>query len=503
MLIGNQERFGMTIVPVAPSWELRYGPESVAWAALSIWVAGQNVCEHRRHGEGQVRDAFYVPLGPVADWFVRSLPALTFEERSHSFPLRPRLHESLREWGERLPPSGLELDQWLDEREDFWSRHFLSAGAEGARLPNLAFLRQDDAVIISWAPPDFEGPPAVTMLHPSGLARIRWQDLQETAVAFVEEVRGWFVGAARMDVYPWLRSRAKQAGSASLDSALSLFCARSLAEIADLFEVRPGDVRQTLGLDPGSDDPAASPLCQVVRDLPPRPSPGLGAEILEVVRAARETDPVARNAWRAGQATARDAASAAETAEEEGYQAARAVRAELGCNGEPISDLQRLFDHFGVALTFGTTHSVGERLVVAGLDKGRAAARVLKTPRTGTDWGRRFEEARALGHLLLNPLRGGSVGAASSDYAQEWRRRRSGAFAAELLLPSDALEQASGGVLDGICADRRFENLLERYGVGARTAAHQLYNQRWLSSESVREELLEQYASPSARRGPV
>jgi Zn-dependent peptidase ImmA (M78 family) len=99
-----------------------------------------------------------------------------------------------------------------------------------------------------------------------------------------------------------------------------------------------------------------------------------------------------------------------------------------------------------------------------------------------------------LGHALLDPLRADAFGAASTRWAQETRRRRSGAFAAELLLPASALEEASHGHLDGVYADGTFVKLLERYNVGARTAAHQLYNNGWLSSTSLRDELIDVYA---------
>ena len=69
----------------------------------------------------------------------------------------------------------------------------------------------------------------------------------------------------------------------------------------------------------------------------------------------------------------------------------------------------------------------------------------------------------------------------------------SGAFAAELLLPESALVEASGGHLDGACEDQAFTRLIERYGVGATTAAWQLYNHT-LVSPQARGELIERYA---------
>src|ERR1019366_6886798 len=120
---------------------------------------------------------------------------------------------------------------------------------------------------------------------------------------------------------------------------------------------------------------------------------------------------------------------------------------------------------------------------------------------------RRFEEARALGHALLDTMRQGAFGAASTTWAQESRRRRSGAFAAELLLPSSALGALSDGALDGIAEGERFADILKRYGIGARTAAYQLHNHGWLSDTSIRDDLIEEYgyreggwAGPAAKR---
>lgn len=40
-----------------------------------------------------------------------------------------------------------------------------------------------------------------------------------------------------------------------------------------------------------------------------------------------------------------------------------------------------------------------------------------------------------------------------------------------------------------------FERLMEAYGVGARTAAHQLYNHQLLSSAEIRDQLIDDYGA--------
>jgi hypothetical protein len=272
--------------------------------------------------------------------------------------------------------------------------------------------------------------------------------------------------------------------------AVELYCGRSLAELAALLSMKESQVLPLL-LGSTTQDPGASPVSQVVRDLPPRPSPDIGTEIHRTASRAMTSAPARRAAWLAGRDLAADASRAGATPEEQGQLAARAVRDELKRDGEPIDSVESVLAHFGVELQPSIARFQRERMVIAGRSNASVSATILRTARTEMSWGRRFEEARALGHALLDPLREGVMGAASTRWAQPSRRRRSGAFAAELLLPSSALEALSDGVLDGAAEPGRFEDLLEQYGVGARTAANQLYNQRWLSDRAVREELIE------------
>ena len=125
-----------------------------------------------------------------------------------------------------------------------------------------------------------------------------------------------------------------------------------------------------------------------------------------------------------------------------------------------------------------------------------AAAVILKSDRMDADWARRFEWARALGHILLDSFRGGAVGAASSPYCVGDRRRRSGAFAAELLLPHDAIARVTAGVLNAGARPDLFAEIMRRFGTGARTTANHLFNHRFLSSPAVRDDLIDRFAAP-------
>ena len=494
MLIGNRESLAFELVQVEPSWELRYAPEAAGWAGLSVWVAGKNLCAHVRSGEEEVRSALFVPLGPMADWLVRAFPTLAFEERPPWLDTARRLHDLVRKWGDAFPPAGLDEDAWLDRREAFWSGHFLVAGAEGAWLPNLGFLREDEALTLVWTTPRFSSGPSVTFLYPEGQSVVRWADFEAIASRFVEVVAEAFE-SKNVAAYTWLdkpppRLRAMLEGATST-LPIALFCARPLREVALLLGIEESMVAGAVGAESIA-EPAANPLLQVFRDLPPRPSAGIGAEASATVDESKATAAVLVK-WTAGRALAADAARAGADPIEEGQLAARALRDALKIDAGPVATTTEVLRELGVASRATALVTQHEHMLVAAAAGCGPVVTILTTERTKTSWGRRFEEARALGHVLLDPLRHDALGAASTRWAQGRRYRRSGAFAAEFLLPRAALQAVSGGHLDSDQTRDSFLALLERFNVGARTAAFQLYNHRLLS-RPMRDELIAEHA---------
>jgi hypothetical protein len=494
MLIGNRERFALELSPVSPSWEPRYEPEAAGWAGLAVWAAGKNLCAHVRAGEEALRTAVFVPLGPIADWFVRAYPGIAFEERPPWLEVKTRrLHEVVRKWGESPPPVGIDEDSWLDDREAFWSRHFLLAGAEGAWLPNLCLLREDDEVALTWREPHFRSAPRMTFVNAEGATRVAWTDVHTVLGRFVDEVAKVFE-QRKLAPYPWIAASKPRLQSAAKGlEAIALYCARPLRQVAELLEVPPQDVTSALGSG-AADDPAGNALCQVLRDLPPCPSPGIGAEARATLEASvANTSSSAIASWAEARVIALDAARAAEDAEHAGQLAARAVRRALALDGQPIEATRDVLDQLGMTARASAAQANHEHMLVVAARRRAPALTILQTVQTRKHWGHRFEEARALGHALLDPLRGEVLGAAATRWTQSVRRRRSGAFAAELLLPESALVEASGGHLDGVCEDQTFTKLIERYGVGATTAAWQLYNHK-LVSPQTRDEIIERHA---------
>lgn len=492
-VVGNREALAFELHPVTPNWERRYGPEVASWAGLAIWVGGRNICSHIEQGSVELSEHFFVPLGPIADWLLRSFPAIAFEERARELPTARQLHRDADRWGRSRPPRGIDEDSWLELREQWWSRHFLRAGSEGSRLPDLAFVRDDEELALSWRPPSFASRHGLSMRWPIGEFALPWDEAVETVRRFVALVAEWFREADSAHVYSWAVSPDPLAAlETPLSTKVELYAARDMGDLASLFETDdPTATLEELGLTPESTDPAASPHCQMLRDLSPDVSRALAQVVRTAGRHALTDRPAAQ--WQQARAIALDAATPGNSPEESGQLAAIEIRRQLSLDGQPLSDMPAALSGFDID---AGAEGVGgqDRMVTAASAHGSPVLVVLKTRRTETPWGMRFEQARGLGHLLLDPLRAGTVGAASGAYAHAHRRRRSGAFAAELLLPTEALAKASDGRLDGTTQGSVFSQLLEQFDVGARTAAYQLWNQGWLSSAEVRDELIDRHA---------
>lgn len=485
MQFGNRDKFALEIRPLSPSWERRYAPEATAWAALSVWVAGTNICEHALPGEASRQDALNVPLAPVADWLYRSWLYLTLEQRAGTFELSDDLHGILDRWG-FVPPPGVTEDDWVDQREAWWSHHFWLAGADGAVLPNLALAPHDESVVVQWRRARQE---VLNFLNAEGRIALVRNDVEQPLAAFVSYVADWLRRDGVRPNYDWVElADPLRDVHFQRERRLEVYTGRSARELAELLGTgAAADISAHLGIE---HDPAASAVTQALRDLPPvEPAVAKGplGALLEETRRAGQTTTL--RAWRA---TAQDAAQAGTSVEEAGYQAAAVMRRHLGLDGQPVDDVTALLDRAGVS-TSKRSESCKARALTGWHADGGATAMLLDCERTRVRWGQRFEWMRALGHLLLDPLHGGALGAASSNFAQGARHRRAGAFAAEFLLPRTALEAETEGRLNNIDAER-FRGLLERYGVGARTAAWQLWNRGWLTNTDLRDDLIEQYA---------
>jgi Zn-dependent peptidase ImmA (M78 family) len=461
VIFGDRDELAIEVERLDTPWNA-VDPQDQVWGAIAIWVAGQNLSEHRRHGTDRVRDDLHVPLLPLAHWAISARGALLYEERS---PLGAGTspHEELERWSDGPPPSGVSEDAWLDRRDHWWSEHFTGAATVDAIAPSIGIVRNDDRALVSWRIPSLPRPDR-TFSRPLGADSVAWSVVASALDEFVAAVSGWAPPAYRLAT-----------DDDPAEKALQYYTGLPEHEITR-FGFLPEAAR----------DPASDPLAQVVRDLSQRTAVGPAREsIVDSVRSSAQ--PADRAWWNLRQQLI---PAPGISFESDGHSGAQAARSLLGLDGLPIDDFEGLLQSVDVEVCAESPAALSDRMFVAGTASGRAITMILANARTAKPWGRRFELARALGHLLLDQVRGEAIGAASGPQAVASRRRRAGAFAAEILLPTSALEDASEGVLDGILEGDRFVHLLERFGVGASTAAFHLWNQHLLSSTEVRDDLI-------------
>lgn len=462
MIFGDRQELAFEVNRLDAPGDAVDSPAESVWGALTIWVAGRNLSEHRRHGTDRVRDDLHVPLIPLARWVLRARAALRYQERSllgsGSSP-----HEELDRWSDGPPPIGFTEDSWLDRRDAWWSEHFTGAATTDLMAPSLGIVRNDDRALISWR--TLVLPRADrTFAHRDGLELVAWPVVCRALDEFVEAVKSWAPSDAQL-------------AAPEVPDVLPLEYYTGLSE---------QEIERFGFLPDAAGDPATDPLAQVVRDLTHRTSTGPSQDIIvRSVRTAHEQGD--HGWWKLRQHLVRGPGRSFES---DGYDGAQAARNALGLDGQPIADVESLLRGLHVEVYGETPPADTDRMLVAGTASGSAITMLFANVRTATPWGRRFELARALGHLLLDQVRGEAIGAASGLQAVASRRRRAGAFAAEILLPTSALEVASDGVLDGIADGQRFGQLLERFGVGANTAAYHLWNRGLLSSAEVRDDLI-------------
>ena len=492
MLFGNRNRFAVGIEPLEPSWERRFRPEFAAWARFSLWINGENICCNILDGSDSTRDGINVPLAPIADWFVRSWTFLEFEERPRCFPMDTTLSNTVIRWGDAPAPAGLSEDDWLEACEHWWSRHFLSAGADGAYLPNLSLIRGDERLFIEWSPVSFDGPAAPRFLSKSGHHVVAWSEGKDVLSQFVSYVAQCLRESEVGDVYPWAcQDDPLNEVTPTFSEMLEAYTGIAVEDLRERTNAcNDADLSEKLGLAVNGIDPGGSVITQVLRDLPPGFSDTVWEQVLHLENETRSFTGFAEEL----RGVAHEAIRPASDPEMSGYLAAQGLRDHLGINGQPVDDIRDQLEYMGVKLIYSDVKCTKERML-AGSRQGCGAVAVINwTPRTSTPWGRRFEAVRGLGHLLMDPYRQGMLGVASTAFSQPWARRRAGAFAAEFLLPSEALREDAHS-LDSYAEPERFEHLLGRYGVGAMTAAYHLWNRGFFSSYQVRDDLIDQFSS--------
>jgi len=481
VILGDRAVLAFELEPVAPTWERRSSADRGPWARLALWVRERCLTKAVETDLDRVVHGVHVPLLPIADWLVRNIRAIAFEESPMRFPGGVDLHDVIRSWDDAPPPSGLDNERWEEERYEWYSRHFMLAGAQGAMLPDLALVRADGRLWLSWSRTRYSGPRSLEYLEPAGMEAVAW----EGAVSAIEEFAGYVASeVARTGVDP-------QPAWVGMDRPLAAALTCTALEAVQWIAPEAASWLPEIGVAPAS-APEESVALQALRDLDLRS--GHEGVVDSLRRLECETrKPAHRTSLPEMRSKLSGNATEVETV---GRDAARFVRREWGLDGRPASEafLKSRLDELGARVETPSSGGASNWTAVGARRDGGALVVLFKNRRTEKDWARRMELARAIGHLLLDAETSkGALGAASSATASGPRRRRSGAFAAELLLPTQGVVEILAGRDPG--EPGAFQEIMDRYSVGARATAYHLWNQRLFLSEEDRDRLIDEFAS--------
>jgi hypothetical protein len=474
-MFGQVEGLGLEIDPLEPTWSRAGEFDQGPWARLSIYLRGR--CLTRAiDDDSAVRNGINVPLLPLAHWLVENIRAIAYEESNPYGRTDVNLHDSLAHW-RTAEPRGQDADRWDDLRYEWYCRHFWLPGAEGSMVPDLAFVRSDDRLWISWSQPRFAGPRHLEFIEPPGCNFVGWDRAWQAMAEFVA-----FVAAearrCNIQLGEWIGQ----------EDPLQKAIQCTASDFVSLVAPETQSVLEELGIAPES-KPEQSPSLQALRDVDTNPHDWL--ETARALRTLEEASP-SRGYSRLTELRKQYFLAHELAPVTQGYDAARWLRQHLGLDGEPLLD-DRLEQEVSTLAHLHAlpANSLRNHSVLGLRSQGGASIVLLEHARTRHLWARRMELARALGHLFLDPLTSeGVMGAGSSAAARGPRRQRSGAFAAELLLPKSGIEAFLHGrdPSDGPV----FEELMNHFRTGAHTAAHHLYNHGLLNYED-REQLIEDY----------
>jgi hypothetical protein len=492
MIFGDRTQLAFEVNPVEPSWERRSPVDRGPWALLSVWVKHRNLTRAVDEASDIVTNGVAVPLATLARWMVQNARGIVFEEVpavAKKYGVEP--HEVLDRWNDADAPPGIPQDDWEDARYDWYCRHFWMAGSDGAMLPDVGLTRADGDLFMSWRHSRFPGPKRLMFLEHPGVERVEWAKAWEAMRDYV----GWVASEVKrlgVDEFRWAFE------SSPLDDAAHC----TPAQFIELVAPEANELLDYLRINP-EEDPEGRPSLLALRDLDVIPDTfNSVAESTIWIDEQTNTAERGERLW--------DLRSRAKTAlgapkpENAGYDAARWLRSERNLDGQPIATdgLRSILSDLAVTEEISATSVVNSAVIGARQGHGGAVV-LIRHARTRAPWAERMELARAIGHLLLDPLSArGAAGAASSLVASGPRRCRSGAFAAELLLPSQhLLALANAG--ESPASPPTFEGLMARFEVGARTAAYHLWNHNLLMSEEERDWLIEEFGRATSEQSEI
>lgn len=420
------------------------GPELRAtWARFAIRVAGDPVTRVFDRQTRSVRESLYLPLYPFAEWVASNWWRLLYEVRS------PR----------------------ISSRNGYEARHILSAAAEGFALPHLSFEPMGDILRLSWT--------SKTLTH-THLEFLGGGSAFLTRAAVVEHLQGFVVAVlGRLEDEGVQETPLHQEWRAiqQADPEEEAFCRLAAALGLDPFQIADDQTEALLAAAAQIPEQLEEEFFSVADPLALLEEASALRKALEAISGAHERlEPLLelRESFSTSQT---DDTSFSDRLEvppwNQGYSAARALRAHLDLDGCPLPSFESIGKALGLEGDVLDEEVLGVRglVTVDGVVALDAEQRPGFAVRPVAEEARRFSFCRELLEYLsvqdMAPrivTRGGTA-----------RQQRNRAFAAEFLLPSDGLRSRIPG---DVVSYQEVNEIAQEFGVSWATVSHQLENHR-------------------------
>ena len=451
-------------------------PEDTTVANLAIFAGDDCLTRNRprRQRLGNPVEEVYGPIAGLVDWMIDHWGPILWELHT---PFRKSRTGEPDALGPPLPGVAEAYDHWnrdLDEDSDLavyadWHhRHQLGHAASDLALPSIMILPEDRNVVLSVDRLPQSMQATVEFLQPDGQTRAPTLFVCNKT-SFRQEAKNFInltLARAKSDSKfacwtDWLVNRweTAQAEEENYGRRLSWM-------LGDLGARRIEELRTN---QPSLEDGLRQLLqdCKIVTEQ---------AELHDAEKivdefALKPDTRFSRGEAPGWQGVGQENISLSLPEFTQGYQLARLLRKKLALQGGAVGELHKALKRLDVELEDEMATPLFRVAVCA--SKGSYAHIIPSSldPRMGGELGARFAIASALGRLLWQSRRAEErICAAQGDQAMQSQSRRANAFAAEFLLPREAVENVRP---DDYAAIGR---LSERYSISPSAAKWHVHN---------------------------
>jgi hypothetical protein len=453
-------------------------PEDTTIADLAIYIGDDCITKNsprkRLRLSRTVSDTVTGPVAGLAEWIIDNWMSILWEIHtpflkgslgggSSEKAVLPGLREAARYWKEFLQESDRaeydQLNDWwgdytlhsdwdhqtlpidesyLEDLADWQHRHILGHPSSNLALPSIAVLPEGRNIVLSVDRLPRELSPSVEFLGPDresrspGLFIVSKTDFRSEAKDFVDAtIRQAQTSSQFKDWADWLHGRWIAAQTEEANPAKRLECMLGQVAAKRVEDLRSEQPTTAEGLEQLLLD------CPVVKDR----SELWPAEAIVKTGISEGASSLSSGEIAGWEEVGQESIPPNDADFDQGYRLARIVRKKMALGGSPITELDSVLERLDVKRSDPLETPLFRAAVCAARRKKAYIFPSIKDERMKSHAASRFAIVSALGRLLWESRIATSrpICAAQGDHTMVSQNRRANAFAAEFLLPSEAI----------------------------------------------------------------